>query len=247
MRFLDALAFPLADPLADCEPGQVRAVHADDRGDRDARHRRRARRRDREDGVLDRLQGAWAMVGAATAVLSRRRAAGLAAVLAALIVWDAWAGVLPNVGLWPDVLIAALHRPPGHLRGAVARAPRRPQPGGRRARGDPRRSRCALLSRRIRLAVQRHEAPRPDRGRVPLRPGLRGALVGGSDRRHHPVGRRALGLARADELRRLGEAEPVRAHLDRVPASRRERLGEHRAARHPLLRAVPGGGRPASA
>jgi hypothetical protein len=47
------------------------------------------------------------MVGAATAVLSRRRAAGLAAVLAALIVWDAWAGVLPNVGLWPDVLIAA--------------------------------------------------------------------------------------------------------------------------------------------
>jgi hypothetical protein len=47
------------------------------------------------------------MVGSATAVLSRRRTAGLAAVLAALIVWDAWAGVLPNVGLWPDVLIAA--------------------------------------------------------------------------------------------------------------------------------------------
>lgn len=47
------------------------------------------------------------MVGAATALLSRRRTAGLAAVLAALIVWDAWAGVLPNVGLWPDVLIAA--------------------------------------------------------------------------------------------------------------------------------------------
>jgi hypothetical protein len=47
------------------------------------------------------------MVGSATAVLSRRRTAGLAAVVAALIVWDAWAGVLPNVGLWPDVLIAA--------------------------------------------------------------------------------------------------------------------------------------------
>jgi hypothetical protein len=47
------------------------------------------------------------MVGSATAVLSRRRTAGLAAVLAALIVWDAWAGVLPNFGLWPDVLIAA--------------------------------------------------------------------------------------------------------------------------------------------
>lgn len=47
------------------------------------------------------------MVGAATSLLSRRRAAGLAAVLAALIVWDAWAGVLPNVSLWPDVVIAA--------------------------------------------------------------------------------------------------------------------------------------------
>ena len=47
------------------------------------------------------------MVGAATALLSPRRAAALAAVLAALIAWDAGAGVLPNVGLWPDVLIAA--------------------------------------------------------------------------------------------------------------------------------------------
>jgi hypothetical protein len=48
------------------------------------------------------------MVGAATAVLSPRRAAGLAAVLTALIAWDAGAGVLPNVGRWPDVLIASL-------------------------------------------------------------------------------------------------------------------------------------------
>ena len=47
------------------------------------------------------------MVGAAAALLSRRRTAGLAAVLAALIAWDAGAGVLPNVSLWPDVAIAA--------------------------------------------------------------------------------------------------------------------------------------------
>jgi hypothetical protein len=47
-------------------------------------------------------------VGAAAAVLSRRRAGALAAVIAFLIAWDAGAGLLPNVGLWPDVLVVAL-------------------------------------------------------------------------------------------------------------------------------------------
>ena len=44
-------------------------VHADDRGDRDAGHRRRTRRPGREDGVLERLQGTGTVVGAAAAVL----------------------------------------------------------------------------------------------------------------------------------------------------------------------------------
>ena len=47
------------------------------------------------------------MVGGASAVLGRlstRQAAALAAVLSVLIAWDAGAGVLPNVGAWPDVL-----------------------------------------------------------------------------------------------------------------------------------------------
>ena len=48
------------------------------------------------------------MVGSASSVLSRRRAAALIAVVAALVAWDAGAGVLPDVGRWPDVLVVAL-------------------------------------------------------------------------------------------------------------------------------------------
>lgn len=48
------------------------------------------------------------MVGGAAAVLSARRTAALAAVVAALVAWDAGAGVLPDVGRWPDVLVVSL-------------------------------------------------------------------------------------------------------------------------------------------
>ena len=48
------------------------------------------------------------MVGRATALLSTRRAAALAVVVTLLVAWDAGAGVLPNVGIWPDVLVVAL-------------------------------------------------------------------------------------------------------------------------------------------
>jgi hypothetical protein len=47
-------------------------------------------------------------VGGAAAVLSARRTAALAAVVAALVAWDAGAGVLPDVGRWPDVLVVSL-------------------------------------------------------------------------------------------------------------------------------------------
>ena len=40
--------------------------------------------------------------------LGGRRTAALAAVLAVLVAWDAGAGVLPDVGSWPDVLVVAL-------------------------------------------------------------------------------------------------------------------------------------------
>ena len=48
------------------------------------------------------------MVGTAAAVLTRRRAAALATVLVALVAWDAGAGVLPELGHRPDVLVVAL-------------------------------------------------------------------------------------------------------------------------------------------
>lgn len=47
------------------------------------------------------------MVGGAAAVLSARRSVALAAVVALLVAWDAGAGVLPDVGHWPDVIVVA--------------------------------------------------------------------------------------------------------------------------------------------
>ena len=58
------------------------ALHAHDRGARHAGHRRVARRRAREDAVLERLQGARPLVGGAASVLSgRARALALAGLL----------------------------------------------------------------------------------------------------------------------------------------------------------------------
>ena len=48
------------------------------------------------------------MVGGASSVLSARRAAALAVVVAVLVAWDAGAGALPDLGHWPDVLVIAL-------------------------------------------------------------------------------------------------------------------------------------------
>ena len=48
------------------------------------------------------------MVGGAASILTVRRAAALAAVAALLVAWDAGAGVLPDLGRWPDVLVIAL-------------------------------------------------------------------------------------------------------------------------------------------
>jgi hypothetical protein len=48
------------------------------------------------------------VVGGAAAVLTARRTAALAAVVAALVAWDAGAGVLPDVGHWSDVAVVVL-------------------------------------------------------------------------------------------------------------------------------------------
>jgi hypothetical protein len=48
------------------------------------------------------------VVGTAAAVLSSRRGAALGVVVAALVAWNAGAGILPGMGLWPDVLVVSL-------------------------------------------------------------------------------------------------------------------------------------------
>ena len=48
------------------------------------------------------------MVGATAALLSPRRWAALAAAVAVVVAWDAGAGVLPTLSLWPDVLVISL-------------------------------------------------------------------------------------------------------------------------------------------
>ena len=52
------------------------------------------------------------MVGGAAALLEaplgRRHAAALCLLLGALAAWDAGAGVLPDVGRWPDVFVVSL-------------------------------------------------------------------------------------------------------------------------------------------
>src|SRR5262249_17337338 len=87
-------------------------VHADDRGDDHARHRRQPGRAGCEDEVLERVQGARPMVGRATAVLSVGRALALAALLGALVLYDAGAGTLPDVSLnWDTAFLAAILLP----------------------------------------------------------------------------------------------------------------------------------------
>src|SRR5262249_48936763 len=72
-------------------------LHAHDRGARDTGHRQVSGRAEREDRLLERLQGARLVVGGAAPLLSRRRAVALAALLAALVLYgavaaDLWSG-----------------------------------------------------------------------------------------------------------------------------------------------------------
>ncbi len=72
------------------------------------------------------------MVGGATSLLDRRRAVALGAVVAALVAWDAAAGVLPDAAEWVDVgfvalvlvpvtfVIPWLALPLAHVRGVLA-------------------------------------------------------------------------------------------------------------------------------
>ena len=127
--------------------GRRSAAHPHDRGPRDAGHRRGARRAGGEDRVLERLQGPGALVGAAAAVLSRRRVAALALVVAVLVAWDAGAGVLPDVG--PLARRARRRARPhaGHVSRPAPRAAARPDaPRPRRSPACSSRAPCSSTS-----------------------------------------------------------------------------------------------------
>ena len=70
VEFVNALTFPLSDPLDPAAEGLQRFT-GDRRGARRPGHRRRARRGAGEDGVLERLQGGRPVVARVAAVLRR--------------------------------------------------------------------------------------------------------------------------------------------------------------------------------
>ena len=172
LAFLNALEFPLSDPL-DAARARAAALHGHDRGARHARHRRRTRRAGGEEGVLGRVQGGRRLVGRAPAVLTFGRrllelAAGGGPVGAGLVAVIVGYG---TVAVWLPASAVAGRGDPGPLRSAarvrlvvwlaVPLAPRRgllgDRAGARRARARaPRRrarraanvaklSRCALV------------------------------------------------------------------------------------------------------
>ena len=69
VAFLNGLGFPLVRRARSRPSRRAPALHADDRRARDARHRRVAGRAEREDALLERLQGARGLVVRAPAVL----------------------------------------------------------------------------------------------------------------------------------------------------------------------------------
>ena len=147
-EFLNELRFPLSDALDAGARGCAAALHADDRGARHARRRHVARRPAREDGILERLQGARPLVvGAASVLISRRRALALAALIVGLVVFGAVASRLPGLSQDGAILVASLVVLPvllaTRLAGAAARAGTRLAPSRRRRAG---RARCRRAS-----------------------------------------------------------------------------------------------------
>src|SRR4029453_13048679 len=73
---------------------------------------------------------------------------------------------------------------------------------------------------------------------------LRGCSLGRARRTDHPVDRRVLRLARANAAHRRAAAAYLRQAVFCVSVPRRADLRQSRATRSPVLRVVPGGGRP---
>ena len=219
LRFLNALDFPLADPV-EPRPGRDPALHADDRRARRAGHRRLSRRAGTEDGVLERLQGSRPVVGGATPVLTRRRLAALGVLAAVLAVYFVGHESLPDSSTWWDVAFIAVLVIPVVFAPVLLLLPL----------SDWRWRWLAIVvcvAFAIVFSVARLggagvvlEARRGDLRGLALPRLLRGGVVGRRRRADHPVGRRVLGLARPDAHDRHAPRGRLRAPLVRVPRSR---------------------------
>ena len=227
VAFLNDLAFPLSDRLDPQAAGALQRFTPTIEALVAPGYRRGARRGAREDGLLERLQDARPLVGGATAVLSRRRAAALGALLVVLAVYGAIAGHLPRSA------VRSRHRVPC----------RRRLPGvrGRHLARTPARSAAVAAADRTR---GRGRSPRPSLSRwsEPTRPPtspssacfalagfwfltlLRGAVVDRARRGARPVGRH---LVRSPPVRTeyvVEERPGIFEHgLDRLPGTRRRR------------------------
>ena len=183
-----------------------------------------ARRAAREDALLERLQARRPLVGRAAAVL---------ALVAALVAWYEL-GAAPGrvVGCGRASLLIALVRDAGDV----------PARRGSRCRSRPRRGRAArrrcvgLLVLAFVFWQARPADPRRTSAssapyallRVPVPPGLRGALVGRARRAADPARRRLLGLARPDERHHRaprGGLQRRRGRRSSSPAAARRELG----------------------
>ena len=139
LAFLNGLELPLANEVA-ATTGEVQELTGDDRRALRARHRRGARRGAGEDCVLERFQGARALVGRASALLKTPRGAALVALLAVLTRLLRGRGIAAEHDPLVGDRVPRRRADPGDLRDHLARAPALAGEGARPRRSS--RSAC---------------------------------------------------------------------------------------------------------
>ena len=213
LEFLNGIAFPLVDADRDYA-GRAAALHADDRGARRPRHRLRPRRGPCKDRVLERLQSRRPLVGRSAALL------GLT-LFGLLVVYYETSTQLWQAGTWWDVAWLVLVLIPAVFSLVLLALPLRRASAGCCRPG----SRSQLLAAVLTIAdvdvfANFARLGGDDAARLVVPRLLRGAVVGRARRLHHPVGRRLLGLARADEAHHREPRARLRRPLVRLPGAR---------------------------
>ena len=223
VEFVERAPLPARRLRSTPAPGRDAAVHADDRGARDARHRRRrstSRPRRRRSGTPSRRSARGGRSSRRTE--PRRRAPRARGADRRARVYGAVAARLPGLSRDGPIVFAA-----------SSSCPRSPRRSGSRSRSRGRRL----------AAARRRGARRRSRRRFYLSPSARSStsrscspssLFGFwfltlfeelwwlSSSRSSSRGSTSGRSARADEVRRRGAAGPLRADLGRVPAPGRD-------------------------